>query len=271
MINPEDITFYDFHGFVVIKNVVPESLHNDVLKTLISLINKYRPDLSERLRPVNSWDHEMLHNTMMLFRQEDSLLFGLTYDTMFNSLALQQIYFHPALLGLASALLRESFHGLSVGSHVLRMDVPQDKRNVLNWHQDSSYFQPSQSGSNGLVCWIPLTDVTKENGTVIICDGSHKERRIAIPASYAGEGHSHQFTTPFDHVQKYRRVDVVAEKGDAVFFNMDLIHRSGTNSSQKVRFSALGRYHRILTEDYTPGKFFFKPSAPSEQKSSPSY
>lgn len=260
MITTEDINFYDTHGYVIIKDVVPEKLRQDILKAVLSMLTKYQPELRQQLQAVTSWDDPFLHTAMMRFRTEQPQQFGLFYDTMFNSLALQQFYFHPSILNLAAVLLREEPFGLSAASFVLRMDVPQDTRNVLNWHQDSSYFQPAQSGSNGLVAWVPLLNVNKENGTVIVCSGSHKEGRIAIPATYQGQGYSHQFTVPLEYVEKYPRVDVVAHTGDVVFFNMDIIHKSGQNTSANVRFSALGRYHRILTQDYTPGKFFFKPS-----------
>ncbi len=259
MLTSEDISFYDTHGYLIIKDVVPESLHLDLLKAVISLLLKYRPHLGF-LKLVHSWDDGQLHQAIIQFRNEQPREFGLFYDTMFNSLALQQFYFHESILHRAAALLREEPISLSAASFVLRMDVPEDTRNVLNWHQDSSYFQPAQSGSNGLVAWAPLLDVTMENGTVIVCKGSHKEGRIPIPAEYQGQGYSHQFTVSLKYVEKYPLIDVVANKRDLVFFNMDIIHRSGRNTSQKVRFSSLGRYHRILTPDYTPGKFFFKPS-----------
>ena len=48
---------------------------------------------------------------------------------------------------------------------MLRLDVPHDKRNILDWHQDGNYYNQTAPNFNALVCWVPLVDVNLNNGT----------------------------------------------------------------------------------------------------------
>ena len=42
------------------------------------------------------------------------------------------------------------------------------------------------------------------------------------------------------------------KKGDVALMNMNLLHRSGTNEGEHIRYTALCRYHRIMADDYVP-------------------
>ena len=53
------------------------------------------------------------------------------------------------------------------------MDLPHDKLHYVDWHQDRSYFPQNRDGLHGLVCWIPLTDITEEMGAIHISPKSH--------------------------------------------------------------------------------------------------
>ena len=46
--------------------------------------------------------------------------------------------------------------------------------------------------------------------------------------------------------------------GDVVFVDMHLIHKSGDNTSSKLRFTATARHHKMLTHE------FFKKMIPTQ-------
>jgi len=48
------------------------------------------------------------------------------------------------------------------------MDAPNDNRNILNWHQDSLYYQMTYPEQNAGVCWIAITKNSNKNGTLIL-------------------------------------------------------------------------------------------------------
>ena len=46
--------------------------------------------------------------------------------------------------------------------------------------------------------------------------------------------------------------------GDALIINLDMVHRSGINSSQKVRVTFLSRFHNMMASDFNPGLNIYK-------------
>ena len=53
-------------------------------------------------------------------------------------------------------------------------------------------------------------------------------------------------------VDKYKKINVNTSIGDAAFIQMDLIHKSGFNSSNTVRYTAQIRFTNIEKDDYSP-------------------
>ena len=138
----------------------------------------------------------------------------------------------------------------SVSDQMVRLDVPEDVRNIHGWHQERSFFPQNRSGLNGLVCWIPLNKATKENGAIHICVGSHKEGLLSTKREEKKDGsYTTQISVPEDYVKKYEDIMVETNVGDAVFFNMLLFHRSGKNITNRVRFSCQTRHSIITSKD----------------------
>ena len=69
---------------------------------------------------------------------------------------------------------------------------------------------------------------------------------------------SDHFWISQDYVNKYKVADFFAEPGDVGFFQMDIFHRSGKNTSNLFRFVAIARYHRILTDDFNVGELIYR-------------
>lgn len=124
-----------------------------------------------------------------------------------------------------------------------RLPVHQDWRNM-------------QGSLDSVVVWIPLIDVDREIGALEVLPGSHKrgllEARVTdgypeIESSFADE----------DFVACEMR------KGDALFFSAFLLHRSGTNATERVRWSIQLRYNnlheRTFLERGFPSGYTYKP------------
>ncbi len=116
------------------------------------------------------------------------------------------------------------------------------------WHQDSGYI--GHYHTPYLSCWCALDDMSLENGTISV-----------LPYDRAG-------MTPddlFDHTVEAASNDKVGYKGDepgipaivpagsVVVFSSRTFHRSGPNTSPRVRRSYLAQYSRevIMNKDRT--------------------
>jgi len=117
-------------------------------------------------------------------------------------------------------------------------------------HQDWSSMESSM---NSVVVWVPLVDVNKENGSILIWPETHKLGPL-----------------PFSSVGGFAKVDVERdfiqpelEVGDIAIFSTLLIHGSGDIMNDTIRWSCHYRYTDMLEQDYIerdfPNPYVYKP------------
>lgn len=129
-----------------------------------------------------------------------------------------------ALLGSASVTLVEDQF----------MNKPPGGRGIA-YHQDQAYF-PIREGDRAISCWVALDDVDAQMGPLRFVPGSHRHGLGEQPEGLHGAGDLRRLLqTACPTLAGPRVVDVVAERGDAVFFDGRLIHGSGANRSPRWR------------------------------------
>jgi len=242
---PEDIIeSYTKNGFAIVKNIVPAQRINSLLENIFNLFCKYSTDCQELKNMDKPWNTELFHKKLIEFRQKDPESFGAIYDSLKTSLTLTQLITDNKVVDFVAKFLKIKPSDLSISEPMCRLDVPNDKRNTLDWHQERSFFPQNRNGLNGLVCWIPLTDITEEMGPMHISPRSHAEGQLKLSnRTKKNTSYTTQIPVPEEFVSKYEDLAVRANAGDAVFFNMLLFHRSGQNISNKIRLATQGRFH----------------------------
>jgi len=101
-------------------------------------------------------------------------------------------------------------------------------------HQD---WRSMQGSLDSVVVWLPLVDVDASLGALKVVPGSHKRGLLAT-----------ELVDDFGIVSQFRDeefVSVEMEMGDALFFSSFLVHRSGTNVTESIRWSAHFRYNNM--------------------------
>ena len=251
---PEDIIeSYTKNGFAIVKNIVPAQRINSLLENIFNLFCRYSTDYQELKNMEKPWNTELFHKKLIEFRQKDPESFGAIYDSLKTSLTLTQLITDNKVADFVAKFLKIKPSDLSISEPMCRLDVPNDKRNTLDWHQERSFFPQNRNGLNGLVCWIPLTDITEEMGPMHISPKSHAEGQLKLSnRTKKNASYTTQIPVPEEFVSKYEDLAVRANAGDAVFFNMLLFHRSGQNISNKVRLATQGRFHTSTADDFIP-------------------
>ena len=251
---PEDIIeSYTKNGFAIVKNIVPAQRINSLLENIFNLFCKYSTDCQELKNMEKPWNTELFHKKLIEFRQKDPESFGAIYDSLKTSLTLTQLVTDNKVVDFVAKFLKIKPSDLSISEPMCRLDVPNDKRNALDWHQERSFFPQNRNGLNGLVCWIPLTDITEEMGPMHISPRSHAEGQLKLSnKTKKNMSYTTQIPVPEEFVSKYEDLVVRANAGDAVFFNMLLFHRSGQNISNKIRLATQGRFHTSTADDFIP-------------------
>jgi len=248
ILHKEQLDFYDENGFLIIKNLILSEKLNQV-NDLIAYVIKLESDKNNIL---SSDSNELLHKIMIKLKKNTASSSWI-YQTINCSNIFKKFIHSVSLDEIAKQLLHlDSIQSLGTNSSSLRIDVPHDKKNIRDWHQDSHYFLDNKNASDSLVVWIPFDDVEEKNGAVLICPKSHREGRLESVHVEATYGISEQYITDSKKVEKYEQIIANCKKGDTIFFNMDLIHKSGVNSSDEVRYTAQIRYTSLNKPGFRP-------------------
>ncbi len=249
----EFISFYAENGYVIVKDIIQKRRLDSLLENIFKLYCKYSDDydgFEEKDRP---WETLLFHEKLIELRKNKPDEFGAIYDSLKTSLSLTQLVSDDKVVDKISNLLKTKPSDLSISEPMCRLDVPDDKRNVLNWHQERSFFPQNRDGMNGLVCWIPLTNVTEEMGAIHISPKSHLEGQLKLSSNQKeNSSYTTQIPVPEEFIKKYDDIIVPINAGDVVFFNMLLFHRSGQNVSNKIRFAVQSRFHTATSDDFIP-------------------
>ena len=246
------INDYNKNGYVILKNLVPYTRINALLENIYKLYRKYSTD-SELDESEYPWKSELFHKKLIEFRKKDPKLFGAIYDSLKTSLTLTQLVSDDVIVDNVAKFLNVEPSDVSISEPMCRLDVPNDKRNALEWHQERSFFPQNRDGLRSLVCWIPLTNVTEEMGAIHVSPESHTGGLITPTQNEKkSELSTRQISVPEEHVKKYEDLVVPVDVGDVVFLNMLMFHRSGINISDKVRFAVQSRFHTATADDFIP-------------------
>ena len=105
--------------------------------------------------------------------------------------------------------------------------------------------------------WAPLVhDLTTERGTLMICPKSHNilvKQEVSLDVPY-----NHRFTVNKSDLEKFSPISVEVKLGQVLFFDGGLIHRSGYNASNLMRYSMIGLFHDVFNENFLPVATHYK-------------
>ena len=255
----EEKQFYETNGYIILPNVFDLCETESLRKLVFDTYRKFVDVKQELLDLKDPWNQSDFDFDLLRLRENDPKLFGAMYDTAQNNLRLSRLVTCESLVLRAAELLNTSSDMLATSGHYLRMDAPEDSRNVLKWHQDRAYYHQNKNGNNGLVATVALQDLSEQNGALRVCPGSHAEGFLGV----RGEGSktsyevSEQLTVSASDVASYEEVSMNMKRGGVLFINMNLFHSLGHNSSNRFRFTALTRIHKIDADDYVPFGIIF--------------
>jgi len=141
----------------------------------------------------------------------------------------------------------------------IRMDLPNRNEFMFHWHQDITYLLGSM---NALTFWVPLTKVSRADGTIELIPGSHLNGVKPIRFTGSGQPQKGRSMSPKDIFlidEPFEdSIFVEAMPGDLVVFSQLLLHRSSPNCSDRIRWTIQLRYAdfsepRFIENNYPMG------------------
>jgi ectoine hydroxylase-related dioxygenase (phytanoyl-CoA dioxygenase family) len=113
-------------------------------------------------------------------------------------------------------------------------------------HQD---WRSMQGSLNSMVVWIPLIDIPHELGALEVAPKSH------LRGLFESDPDDWYRTIKAEYLPGIEFTSVETHAGDALFFSSFLAHRSGTNTTERIRWSAHFRYNDALEPTYSSRSF----------------
>lgn len=105
------------------------------------------------------------------------------------------------------------------------------------WHQDLGVMTPDADGSGVLSVWVPMIDVSEDEGCLVVVPGSHRNGLV-----------THCRTASFNGIRDEdlgRPLALPMAAGDVLFLNKLTQHASLSNTSSRLRWSFDLRYNAI--------------------------
>jgi phytanoyl-CoA hydroxylase len=119
-------------------------------------------------------------------------------------------------------------------------------------HQD---WRSMQGSLDAIVLWVPLCNIDVSLGALEIVPGSHK---LGLVTTDVVEGFG-----KVDHFSDDDFVSLNTRQGDALFFSSFLVHRSGNNVTNSIRWSCHFRYNNLEEPSFVergyPHPYLYKP------------
>lgn len=142
-------------------------------------------------------------------------------DTTYKKLASEKI------VSVFSRVYEETFINYTPFGGAFLYKVPGHD-SALAVHQDWTIVDETKNVA--LNCWVPLCDVTIENGPLMVLPGSQFDalnvvRSPTLPFFFSGD----------DNIVMEQLIPMEVKAGTAVILNQSVIHYSPTNKSNKVR------------------------------------
>lgn len=226
------------HGFYDIETEI-EPIWRSIYRIIGLLIEKH--DLPIKQRPFSPENFESGYHELMA---ADRRYASEVYD------AVKYIPGFVRLVGLEknealfAQIRRTTTVGIASRGYGIRIDNPREEKFKAPWHQE---FPANFNSIDGITLWSPLLAVTEDRGPVVFCPGSHKQGLVRVcdfdPRNPEKKGaYALTLENEEELVGRYPQIAPTTRPGDLVLIDYLVLHRSGTNVSDRSRWTMQMRF-----------------------------
>ena len=221
------------NGYSILKSFYSKQIISEILKS-------YEMNIDYCIKLKNNNVKGNLDEKYLALERLDKKLKSKSYDISKFHPSLSRMAANQKILKIIEKLFNETYF----------IDFPQiradDKKNshLLPLHQEIY----GQMSSKVITLWCPLTNVSKINGTLNVIPGSHKFGKIKHQFYKIKDNKHHGVNKKFIKNKKIKSLKL--NSGDIVLFDPYLLHGSGKNNSNKIRWTYIVRYNAISGIDY---------------------
>lgn len=238
------IKFYKKNGYYIFRNYYKKSVIEEIKNYIFYISSElYKAKTQKKIIKYDpkKFDFYVLKSKKEKFSDITSSV----YDTCKKLPIFYEIISSKKTLNICKNLMRSDKLGILNTGYGFRIDYPKDTYWKARLHQDYS----GQLGStNAVVIYTAFDSITKKKGAPILYAGSHQNGMLDTDLRLK-EVKQKKTYDPY-HVKikqrelnMFKKIDLVLYERDMAIFDFKLLHESGHNLSNKIRWSAI---HRVF-------------------------
>ncbi|NOQ31400.1 MAG: hypothetical protein GQ570_09780 [Helicobacteraceae bacterium] len=252
------MTKYTENGFAKISNLFSFDELKPIRDT-ISRIVYFQAKKSKLEYCLNGLSEEQYpHEGLIRITKEDKEASRQIIDKiMVNSLVFNFTVQKKLLEVIKTYLHAEDIKDICFTNFHVRVDLPHEFKKEeeifsLPWHQESNYFHKNVAKLSSIVVWVPLYECKESDGCLEVIPGSHLLNEVKHSEKYMlPEQKKHLRTYIEDkYIDKSKSTFAEANEGDVYINHFNLIHKSGINVNNKVRYTLLIRASNTNADDF---------------------
>ena len=250
-LSPEQMHQWENDGYLLLKDVIPESAINGVRDSFARVVEGIIRELKKDEIIEDEGVELPFETRFAQVAGEHANRFGRSWRNQVATPEVFDIHHAPRLVDTIGQLTGTDVIGHPVFN--ARPKLPGQQLTVVPWHQDSGYFGTVSEDSLIPTTWIPLVPVDETNGCLQVVAGSH---RLGV-IDHRTEEREGRFLEVLDELVDDSCIFTCPmEIGDALVFHNLTLHRSLPHTtSEIVRWAIDIRY---LRDGDHPGTIYWK-------------
>lgn len=242
--------FYKRYGFLIVRNLFDRNRVEDILGQA-KYIYKTQMLRLKLITDMNVDDNEFEDKIKILFRDHFDVFLNCGKQCQ-HIIDLWKLSLDDSIIDIIKTLGIKRPHIstrpvlFSNSRHISKSEI----NHTVPPHQDWASMQGS---INSIICWTPLIDVNQDLGAIGLVPSSHTKgllttRRVGSFGLVDG-------------FSDFNSIDF--KQGDCIFFSSFLVHKSGNNITDNIRWSTHFRYNDLNDVSFIrngyPHAYIYKP------------
>ena len=219
-----------------------------------NFLKSYKKELYQNLnnflsikRKINDNNFDSLLKNLYLKNKKKFISF---YNLAQNLKCSYDLCCNSKLTKFVSKLLDVNNSSIVLGDITIRLDNPNGKKGLLDWHQESTFYPELKNYKKSILVWFPLTKIKTNSGGLVLLENSHK-KKLNYKKLSLNKYPTYPEINKFKNNEKY---NFVGDIGDVIFVNMNTLHKSGKNTSNRFRFTIACRFISTEEKSFVPFK-----------------
>ena len=247
------------NGYIIVNIVDKKKLNilKESFAGMVEILIKKKFNFKTHFKNKNAKINYLLSQGMLKLDKKNHKYISNLYDQVVKSVDFYNLITEKKIISLVNGLLdRKRNLNLYVNSTSIRMDTPGLTPFVYGWHQDS---KSNIKNSNFVQMWMPVfNNVGKELGGLHILEKSFKHKILTTHTKVEKEKlKKKEILRAAPNVKilskglNLKEKVLYANVGEAIFFNKNLMHKSGINKTKnKLRYVCTSFYHDIYNPNW---------------------